>query len=107
MSGSAQDRGIASSPPRMIRSVLVSGERVMLVRVALEEGAEVARHSHPHEQASYVAEGTVHFTIGERELALGQGQAVLIPSGEPHEVLAISSATVIDVFSPPREDLLP
>jgi len=41
------------------------GERGMLNRVELEPGAEVARHSHPHEQLGLILSGSMTMVVGD------------------------------------------
>lgn len=84
------------------------GERLMLVRVEMEAGAEVPRHSHPHEQGGIVLEGEMEFTIGDERRRVGPGDAYLIPGGVEHQVrVGDRPAVALDVFSPPREDYKP
>jgi quercetin dioxygenase-like cupin family protein len=89
------------------RRTLVSGAHVTLVEIRLASGAEVPEHTHPHEQAGYVSEGrvTLRFADGaERTLAVGS--SYLIPGGEPHFVRALEPSTLIEVFSPVRDEFV-
>ena len=90
--------------PGVVRRTLVSGDRLTLVEIRLAPGAEVPEHTHPHEQAGHVASGRVLFRIGEQESELGSGDSYLIPGELPHFVRALDSATLIEVFSPVREE---
>ena len=90
--------------PGVVRRTLVSGDRLTLVEIRLAPGAEVPEHTHPHEQAGHVASGRVHFRIGAQESELGPGDSYLIPGDLPHFVRALDSATLIEVFSPVREE---
>jgi quercetin dioxygenase-like cupin family protein len=94
--------------PGVIRRTLVSGERLTLVEIHIEADHEVPQHTHPHEQAGQVVSGRVLFRFGDgdtaRETELGAGASYMIPGGEPHYVRAIEAATLIDVFSPVREE---
>ncbi len=90
--------------PGVVRRTLVSGERLTLVEVRLAPGSEVPEHTHPHEQAGHVASGRVSFRIGETEHALGPGDSYLIPGELPHYVQTVDAATLIEVFSPVREE---
>lgn len=90
--------------PGVRRQIVGDGEKAMLVRVEIEQAAVVPLHSHPHEQFTHVISGKLEFTIGEVTSLVGAGETAYMPSGVPHTVLGIETATVIDVFSPPRED---
>jgi quercetin dioxygenase-like cupin family protein len=89
-----------------IQRRLVSGEKVMVVEVTLEQGAVVPAHYHPHEQMSCILSGKLEFDInGDKRVVCG-GEIVHLPSNVSHGVVALADTVVLDVFSPPREDFL-
>ncbi len=90
--------------PGVVRRTLVSGDNLTLVEIRLAPGAEVPEHTHPHEQAGHVTSGEVQFRIGGTEHRLGPGDSYLIPGDLPHYVRAVDAATLIEVFSPVREE---
>lgn len=89
----------------------VSGERAMLMRVAIEAGRELPAHSHENEQFTIMLEGQLAFTIedgtGRSEFVATAGSIVHVPGGVTHSARAIDDVLSIDVFSPPRPELLP
>ena len=92
--------------PGVVRRLLGSGAALSLVEIQIETGHEVPEHTHPHEQAGQVASGRVRFTIGGQTLELGRGDSYLIPGNVPHHVVALEPTTLIEAFSPVREDFL-
>jgi quercetin dioxygenase-like cupin family protein len=95
--------------PGVTRRTLVSGANATLVEIRLAAGAEVPEHTHPHEQAGYVASGRISIRFGgpagePREL--GEGASYLIPGDEPHFVRAIEAATLVEVFAPVRMEFV-
>lgn len=87
------------------RSGLVSGERIMLSFLDMDEGCEIPEHSHPHEQAGLVLAGRFRFRIGTEERTTGPGDAFIVPANVVHAGLVVEGpARILDVFSPPRED---
>ena len=88
------------------RKVLAHSENLMIVEVTFEKDADGAPHSHPHEQASYVAEGEILFRLNGEEHRMKQGDSVYIPGDLPHCLRALTPAVVIDVFTPERKDFL-
>jgi len=90
--------------PGVVRRTLVSGDNVTLVQITLSPGAEVPQHTHPHEQAGTVADGEIELEIGDASWKLGPGASYLIPGDAPHFVRAIDAATLVEVFSPVREE---
>jgi quercetin dioxygenase-like cupin family protein len=89
-----------------IKRRLVSGEKVMVVQVTLEQGAVVPAHHHPHEQMSHILSGQLEFEINGAKRVVIEGEIVYLPSNVPHGVVALVNSVVLDIFSPPREDFL-
>ena len=71
---------------------MITGERMMLAQLYLEEGAIVPKHSHENEQLTYVLEGRMRFWFGDDEsqvVDVSAGEVLAIPSWLPHRVLAL------------------
>jgi quercetin dioxygenase-like cupin family protein len=92
--------------PGVVRRTMNSGARTTLIEVALDSGAVVPAHSHPHEQIGYVAKGRVRFAIAGDVRELSAGDSYLVPGEASHEVTALEPSVCIDVFSPVREEYL-
>ena len=69
-------------------------------------GAIGALHSHPHVQSTYVESGRFRFTLGDREQEFGPGDSFVIPSEQTHGCLCLVPGTLIDSFTPRRDDFL-
>ena len=81
------------------------GEHLMLSYLEMDAGAEVPLHSHPHEQAGMLLQGKLQLTIGDETRLVQRGAMFMIPPNVPHRAVAIDGpATILDVFSPIRED---
>ena len=81
------------------------GENLMLSYLEMEQGAEVPRHEHPHEQGGMLLQGKLELTIGDESRVVEAGAMFLIPPNVPHRAVAVDGPVrVMDVFSPIRED---
>ena len=81
------------------------GKHLMLSYLEMDAGAEVPLHHHPHEQGGILLTGRISLTIGEESRIVEPGALFLIPPNTPHRAVAIDGpATILDVFSPVRED---
>lgn len=81
------------------------GQHLMLSYLEMEDGAEVPLHQHPHEQGGILLRGKLQLTIGDETRVVEAGSLFLIPPQTPHRAVAVDGpATVLDVFSPIRED---
>lgn len=81
------------------------GKHLMLSYLEMDAGAEVPLHHHPHEQGGILLKGKLQLTIGEETRIVEEGALFLIPPHVQHRAVAIDGpATVLDVFSPIRED---
>ena len=88
------------------RQVIGYDGRLMLVKVAFEEGAVGTLHSHPHSQASFVVSGSFELTIDGEKRVLRPGDGFYVAPDAPHECLCIEKGLLIDTFSPARLDFL-
>lgn len=81
------------------------GQNLMLSYLEMDSGAEVPLHHHPHEQGGVLLQGRMELTIGEETRVVEAGSLFLIPPNVPHRAIALDGpCTVLDVFSPVRED---
>jgi quercetin dioxygenase-like cupin family protein len=64
-------------------------------------------HRHPYEQTTMMASGVVRVELDGKDVMLRPGDILLIPSNAPHLVEALEDSVETDVFTPPREDLMP
>jgi quercetin dioxygenase-like cupin family protein len=82
------------------------GEQQLLSLVELDGNTILPKHSHPHEQSTFVLEGELEFVLGAEIRTIRAGDLVIIPSGVEHFVKVGPRPTrVLDIFSPVREDL--
>jgi quercetin dioxygenase-like cupin family protein len=92
--------------PGVTRQILGHGPDLMMVRLEFEAGAVGAVHHHPHRQVSYVAAGSFEVTVGGERATLGPGDCFYARADVPHGVRALEASTLVDVFTPAREDFL-
>jgi quercetin dioxygenase-like cupin family protein len=101
-----RDGGWIEVPGGSRRRVVLWLPELMLVEFRFDKGAVGALHSHPHVQASYIAEGRFEVTIDGVTQTLGAGGAYIVPSGKVHGVTALEAGRLIDTFTPRRDDFL-
>ena len=84
------------------------GEKMTAVLSAWEPRSQSTLHSHPHEQVAFCLEGSMIFSIGDREYPVKKGDVVWIPANIRHNQRneAEETAVFAECFSPAREDLL-
>lgn len=93
--------------PGVRRRTLSVNENVMQCQVEFAPNTPTAVHSHPHEQLIYVAAGEVIVTYDGKDITLSAGESIAIPSNLPHGARSTGKgATLIDTFTPLREDFL-
>jgi quercetin dioxygenase-like cupin family protein len=93
----------------LIERRLITGERMMIGHVYMEQGNVVPQHSHDNEQLTYILEGVLRFWLGEDEsqvVDVHAGEVLHIPSNLPHKAEALERTLDVDVFCPPRQDWL-
>lgn len=92
--------------PGMNRQIMGYDSDIMLVKVDFDKGGVGEPHTHPHQQISYVVSGKFEVTISDETEILGAGDAFLVPSNALHGAVCLEAGTLIDTFSPKREDFL-
>lgn len=100
------DYPIIAAEPGVKRQVLAENPQMMVVAFRFDSGAQGSLHSHPHVQATYVEAGRFTFTLDGVEHELGPGDSLVIPSGATHGCICHQSGTLIDTFTPRRDDFL-
>ena len=88
------------------RTVLAYNDDLMIVEVEFEAGSAGAPHTHQHVQNTYVKEGVFQFTIEGNVVLVHQGDSISFPSNVEHGTLCIEKGTLLDVFTPKRDDFL-
>lgn len=85
---------------------LAAGAEMSVQHFRIEPDAVVPEHSHPHEQAGWVASGEGVFVVDGEEIAVGPGDSYVVPGGEPHSVAGRGDEPLVgvDIFHPPREN---
>lgn len=93
--------------PGVSRKVLGRGGSLMMVEVNFEKGRALPKHSHHHEQVSYIVQGSFEFDLDGEKRTVKAGDSVYMAPNVEHGVLALEEdSKVVDVFSPQRDDFL-
>jgi len=83
---------------------MIYGDKVMVSKLEIKKGNVVPEHSHENEQITWIIKGKLHFKIDGKEMDIGSGEVLVIPSNIKHEAVALEDTIDIDIFSPRRED---
>jgi len=98
---------IVDADPGVTRQVLSENEQMMVVAFRFaKEGAEGKLHNHPHVQSTYVKSGRFRFTMEGEDFEVGPGDSFVIPSNAVHGCVCLEPGTLIDGFTPRRDDFL-
>ncbi|MBX3080955.1 MAG: cupin domain-containing protein [Anaerolineae bacterium] len=89
------------------RKTIGDGEKMMILEIQFETGGGVPPHSHPHEQISYIVSGKMEYTVEGKAFILSAGQSAVVPGGITHSATALEPSTIVEAFSPPREEFRP
>jgi quercetin dioxygenase-like cupin family protein len=97
---------VVETGPGVTRQVLSDHADLMVVAFRFATGGEGALHQHVHVQATYVQSGRFRFTLGSDTREVGPGDSFVIPSQLPHGCVCLEAGTLIDSFTPRRDDFL-
>ena len=95
-----------TAEPGVRRRILQAQGKLMLMGVQFAANAAGYEHSHVHEQISYCIAGRFEYSLDGRIHLLAAGESIYVPSNARHGAKALEAGTLIDVFTPVREDLL-
>lgn len=88
------------------RRILAWNEQLMAVEVGFDKGTVGADHTHPHTQCSYVLSGKFSYSVEGEAVELNPGDSIIVPSGLVHGTVCLEAGTLLDIFTPCREDFL-
>ena len=88
------------------RKILAHVPSIMMVEVNFVKDAVGEIHEHIHQQISYIIKGSFQVNIGGKKEIIKAGDTFYVEPNVPHGVLALEDATILDVFTPQREDFL-
>ena len=96
-----------TADPGIRRQVLSDSPDLMVVAFRFQqEGAEGKLHNHPHVQSTYVESGRFRFTIDGKTFDVSPGDSFVIPSNALHGCVCLEPGTLVDTFTPRRDDFL-
>ena len=98
---------VIDADPGVTRQVLADHPDLMVVAFRFnEEGAEGKLHNHPHVQSTFVKSGRFAFSVDGKKTEVGPGDSFVIPSNAVHGCICLEPGTLIDTFTPRRDDFL-
>lgn len=92
--------------PLLRRQIHGYDDKIMLVVADFKEGGVGDLHSHHHSQVTYVQSGEFEMTIGDDIRTIKAGDSYYIPPHVIHGCVCKKAGSLVDVFSPAREDFL-
>lgn len=98
---------VVDTDPGVTRQVLADHPELMVVAFRFsKEGAEGKLHHHPHIQSTFVKSGRFSFSIDGSKTEVGPGDSFVIPTNAEHGCVCLEPGTLIDTFTPRRDDFL-
>lgn len=88
------------------RRILTYNKYLMVMEGHLVKGF-VVDHVHPHTQTTYLVEGEMEAWTGDDHRILHAGDVMVAEPNQPHGVRCLTDVTLIDTFTPCREDYIP
>ena len=86
---------------------LIAGEQAVLSILTMSANSYFPIHQHEAEQIMIVLEGHLEHIIDGKIYRVGKGDVVILPSNIPHGAyIGEVDCRVIDIFAPPRQDLV-
>lgn len=90
--------------PGVNRRILAHASTGLMVLYKIESQRTFAWHNHPHAQFGVFLEGEGEFRVGDATRKMKKGDSYFIPPGVFHELKTSEVCTIIDFFTPERDD---
>ncbi|MDD3593483.1 MAG: cupin domain-containing protein [Candidatus Gastranaerophilales bacterium] len=74
----------------IVSKTITTNSNSSLTLFAFDAGQSIAAHTAPVDAVVQVVEGDVRIVISGEEFILKEGEIILMPKHEPHELLALS-----------------
>ncbi len=102
-----QEGGWTKINDKIRRKIFYAGN-LMFILYEMDPGAEFPLHSHPEEQAGFIIQGEVEVHFNGQSRTLKAGSWYYFAPNELHggRVVGSQKALVIDVFTPPKKELV-
>jgi len=88
------------------RKVVYTGKKSQIVAMSLKPGEEVGEETHPVDQFFRIEQGVAIFVLDDDDVVIArEGDAVLVPSGNKHNVINKSHTTTLKfytIYAPPH-----
>jgi len=98
---------VVDADPGVTRQVMADHPELMVVAFNFkEEGATGKLHHHPHVQSTFVQSGRFEFSIDGKKTEVGPGDSFVVPSNIEHGCVCLEPGTLLDSFTPRRDDFL-
>lgn len=102
----AADNTLIDVAEGLTRKVAAYSDNVMCVEVHFEAGTKAPLHHHRHDQVTYVISGKFEFTVGDKTYTVEAGDSLYKQPNIEHGATCIEAGTLLDIFTPHREDFL-
>jgi quercetin dioxygenase-like cupin family protein len=106
MSESAKENPWIDLAPGIRRRTVTHGATMYQMIAELKAGSVMPEHKHPQEQIIHIIAGRMRVTVAGISHELRVGDSYYLASNVPHGVETIENTTVLDTFSPPRDEYL-
>lgn len=88
------------------RKLLGFGPDLLMTRVKFRKGSVGYLHKHAHRQVSYIESGSFEVNIAGEKRIQRAGDCYYVPADIEHGVVALEDGSLIDVFTPCRDDIV-
>ncbi len=94
----AQDGAIVSK-------VLLKNRHGSVTLFAFGRGEELSEHTVPHDALLQIVEGAARIRIAQSDFVVNEGEAIILPSGVPHAVVAEQTfKMILTMIRPPKDN---
>ncbi len=95
---------VAVQNAAIVSRVLMKNRNGSVTLFAFGRGEELSEHTVPHDALLQIIEGAARIRIAESDFLVNKGEAVILPGGVPHAVVAEQSfKMILTMIRPPKD----
>ncbi|MBT8400697.1 MAG: cupin domain-containing protein [Rhodothermia bacterium] len=95
---------VSTQDGAIVSKVLLKNRQGSVTLFAFGRGEELSEHTVPHDALLQIIEGAARIRIADSDFLVNRDEAIILPAGVPHAVMAEQSfKMILTMIRPPKD----